>query len=232
MIKKFIIGFMVFLGFAVGLYFTAVPLASELFYGYGKKAEKSGKVKEAQGAYRIAIRIDGANAKYHAELGRFYLKQARSLKDTDFAALARQLYEKAIGLNPLNARYLLGWAEARSMELLNKPRIREDELEEYTAFLKKAVSLEPNSYYVNAFCGYCLLVFRSKLSSKGQSYAIYILRHALELNPEYRNEIYSTLANRLNSFDLLQKITPNTPQWQAFLYNFMQNIDYWKYRGK
>jgi hypothetical protein len=56
------------------------------------------------------------------------------------------------------------------------------------------------------------------------------MRYALELNPRYANQIFSYVANGLGDFNLLYKITPQTPKWQTALRNFLRNIDRWKYR--
>ena len=232
MIKKVLIACAVAVFFAVGFYLAAAPLLAEWCFTKAVRMENLGYQKAATEECEKAVRFDPLNAKYRAGMGRLYIKEGRRSRARGAWENALKAYEEARRLSPTNARYYLGWAEAKSFFLLNMKNIPGEELAEYLDALKKAMELDPNGYYVNAFASYYMLLFRSRLDRKDLNFAIYRLRHSLDLNPRYANDIYSTLANRLNSFDLLQKITPNTPAWQARLFDFMRNIDYWKYKSQ
>jgi hypothetical protein len=180
--------------------------------------------------YKQALRLDPINARYYSELGRLCLKKTRGVADTGLRQAAKSAYAKAIELNPADPRYRIGWAEAESLLLIDKSDLTEQELASYVANLRRAVELAPNNYYVNAAAGYYILIFRKSINTRDRNFAIYRMRHALDLNPGYANEVFSYIANGLGDFNLLYKITPQAPSWQAALRNFLRDIDRYKYR--
>lgn len=232
MARKVIINILIGVLFVTGAYFMTKPLVGRIYFDRSVGLEANKKLDEAIAECKKAICFDPLDARYHAQLGRLYIENARQNKKSDDWEMAKQAYARAKELNPLSAKYRLGWAEAEAILLLSAKDISGSDFTRYKDELKKAVELDPNGYFTNAYYGYYMLRFRNRLSQKELNYVVYHLRHALELNPKYANEIYAALAHKLNSFDLLQKITPDTPVWQERLVKFMRKIDYWKYRGR
>ncbi|MBN1526453.1 MAG: hypothetical protein JW919_02565 [Candidatus Omnitrophica bacterium] len=232
MLKKVLVNILIVIFFITGAYFVTMPLVGRIYFDRSVKLEADKKLAEAIAECKKAMRLDPLEARYRAQLGGLYIKDARANKNSGSWEMAREAYGKAKELNPLSAKYRLGWAEAEAILILTSKDMSGERFARYKDELKKAIELDPNGYFTNAYYGYYMLRFRGRLSQKELNYVIYRLRHALELNPRYANEIYATLAHKLDSFDLLQKITPDKPEWQARLVKFMRKIDYWKYRGR
>ncbi len=229
MIRRAVVAIIIVL-FLAACYAAALPLAAELRASGAGSLEAAGRLDSAMKAYGQALSLDPLNARYYGELGRLYLKKTRGVADTGLRQAARDAYARAVELNSADARYRIGWGEAESLLLMGKGAFSDGELARYVENLRKAVELAPNDYYINAAAGYYILIFRKKISHNDRNFAIYRMRYALDLNPGYANEIFSYVANGLGDFNLLYKITPQTPAWQQALRDFLRNIDRWKYR--
>lgn len=213
--NKKIISVIVTLFFIVGCYYAFKPFVAEL--------------AASRGEYEKALLLDPGNAKYYDTIGRISLKKGRADSDKEAWKTAKDAYAKAIKLSPTNSAYRLGWGEAEGLLLLNMKNFSDDDLNAYVNNFKKAIELAPNNYYVNATAGYYILLFRKRISVRDKNFAIYRLRVALEQNPDYANYIFSYVANGLDDFSILYKITPRTSAWQQTLLNFLRDIDKWKY---
>ena len=232
MIRKFFVFIIVWKIFTTCCFFAACPLVAEWYSGRADRLDAGGKPDGALASYKKAATLNPFNARYRAEEGRLYLKMGRLSPKKEAFEKARSLYARAVVLSPMNAKYRLGLGEAQALLLLNKRDIPKVELADCVDTFRTAVALDPNNYYVNAFSGYYILLFSKKLDDKDRNFAIYRLRHALELNPDYANQIFSYVANGLGDFKALEKITPKTAAWQERLRNFLRNIDQWKYKAR
>jgi tetratricopeptide (TPR) repeat protein len=207
MIRRFVVPLLIACLFVIGSYYAVSPLAAQLYAERAAELSKGQKPLDAIGSFETAIRLDGLNARYYDQIGRICLMEGKASRKVSLLARARNAYTRAIKLNSVSARYRLGWAEAEAALLLQQGAVSDEEIGTYIDTLKKAIELAPNDYYINAAAGYYILLFRDRISRKDRNYA-----------------------NGLEDFDILYKITPQAPEWQRALRNFLRDIDKWKYR--
>jgi len=218
MIRRVVLPVMIVLAGLAGWYCVSLPLAAQIAAWRGDPER--------------AASLDPLNASYHAAIGDRAMAKARATGDMEGWRRARESYQRAIDLNPTKASHYIGWAKAEAALLAKERVVPAARIDGYVANLRKAVAYDPNYYYTNAAAGYYILFFRKWLTGDDRNFAIYRLRYALELNPGYRNEIFSYVANSLGDYKILQQITPKTEWWQKALVNFLRDIDKWKYRQK
>lgn len=218
MSRRILVFALVTLFFLAGIGLAVLPLCAEILAG--------------RGDYAAAIRLDPLNADWHAAAGRKHIEDAKASRDGRSWQSAKAAFEKAIGLNPTTASHYLGWAEAAAALLSARGVVPAAEIDAYVANLRKAVECDPNYYFTNAAAGYSILLFRNRITGVDRNFALYRLRYALELNPRYRNEIFSSVVNGLDDYTILRRITPRTEWWQGQLFAFLRNVDKWKYRQR
>lgn len=232
--RQILINILIVIFFFMGVYLVIKPLVAELHFGYAQKQEEANSWIKAMDEYQKAIVFDSSNSKYHSQLGNLYLKRGRSAQkkeeELEWFRKAKKAYEKAIKLNPNNGYYLIGWGEAQFALLSNKETLTDKELSDYINNFKFAIELAPNNYYINAAAGYYCLLFINRLDDGDKKFAFDRLRYALELNPSYSKDAYSSIWNKFGDFALLQKITPYNLKGHQELLAFLQDFGLWQYR--
>lgn len=218
MTKERIVAILACALFLVGSSYAVAPLAAQIAAGRGDLA--------------LALRLDPLNDVWYAKKGEGFAKQAKASGNDAAWVSAEHAYWEAVRLCPLKSAYRIKLAEAWAHGLAKRGMVSEQEMDAYIENLVRAVECDPNYYFTNAAAGYYLLLFKPRLTESDRNFAIYCLRHALELNPDYRNEVFSYVANGLGDYKVLQQITPRSTWWQDALLDFLRDIDRWKYRAR
>lgn len=137
------------------------PGHAEAYVGMGSVYSRQGRWRQAEGAYRDAIRLSTRSAEAHCGV-------ARAQSETGQRQAAEESYRRALRLDPKLARAYCG---------LGSVLYREDRLDEATAAFERAIEVDPSAagayYYLGYIEGY----------QRRWSESVEAFRHAVRLDP-------------------------------------------------
>ncbi len=161
----------------------------------------------------MAVRLDPANALYHYQLGKLYLKR-HTVGDTEYA-LGK--FRKAVELNPTNSKYhqSLAWTYGQLAGLLRASVNR------YTdsahMHFQKAISLDPNNPY--RYRAYAIWLF-NRLTEADIKKGVSEYRRAVALEARLSDEALEAYYRITGDYDSLSDIVPDTAEGRFALRNY------------
>ena len=209
------------------------PLIAEIEFNVAQKFAAKYQWQRAEYVFEEVVKIAPFNSEYFAELGKFILEgskysngKAKLLDETE------GLYQRAIRLNPGDADYWmsLGRIKLEKSFLLGKI-IEDKKLTDAFDCFRKALENDPNGFNINYSIGYTGISAWEYLGEKDKEFILERLRYALKCKIKYTQYIYTKLWKYTKDFYLLQKITPDTLQAQAILYDFIITNSLWQFRN-
>ena len=222
LIKKSLFNLMLIAGFCALAIVITIPLRAELRFNTAEKLATTYKWKDAEAAFRSAVKIDPCNVKYLDGLGKFLVLQARY---SDYKELllkdAEKSFVKLLELNPRNAEIYL---ELGLLELSRRS------FGEAFGCFRKAKENDPDGFNVAYAIGVVGLGAWKDIGDGDRSFVMDRLKHAIWARSAYADDIYTRVWNERKDFDLLRKITPETLDGQRGLFSFIVSHNLLQFR--
>lgn len=234
---------------------VVAPLVADMQFNIAQKREGSYRWRMAETKYRLAVKLDPFNTSYLTKCGNFLAQQSAYRIDT-FLLLkeAEELYERALWLNPGNARYAVRLGEIQIEIFRNIVKMGENKLKlngknsdgvettkntvemsgneiaEAMQNFRRALENDPNGFNTSYLIGYAGMSAWDFLNGDEREEVLTCLKHTIKEKHWYREYIYPQIWNSAKDFKSLQYVTPNNLHANSYLYYFIRKNELWQFR--